>query len=169
MSLITPVSSNSPTPYTWQNVISTYSCSASLEQPLRAHSPSGVWETDRPDPTDLFYHIIYACFCTSFLFFLYVLWGHVIVQWFLYITLAIWASAPTLTPHFNDVPPPPRESVSCQCQLLLSCDGCVRFLADRNLRREVGMGRKKFEPATETSSQPTLETTANLCQRQQRE
>lgn len=49
-------------------------------------------------------------------------------------------------------PLPPRERVcvcvSCQCQLLLSRDSCVRFLADRNLRHEVGMGRKKFKPAT---------------------
>ena len=41
-----------------------------------------------------------------------------------------------------------KLQVSHQCQLLLSRDECVRFLADRNLRREVGMGRKKFKPAT---------------------
>ena len=38
--------------------------------------------------------------------------------------------------------------MSRQCQLLMSRDGCVRFLADRNLKRELGVVRKKFRPAT---------------------
>ena len=41
-----------------------------------------------------------------------------------------------------------KLQVSRQCQLLMSRDSCVRFLADRNLRRELGMRRKKFRPAT---------------------
>ena len=41
-----------------------------------------------------------------------------------------------------------KLQVSRQCQLLMSRDGCVRFLADRNLKQELGVGRKKFRPAT---------------------
>ena len=41
-----------------------------------------------------------------------------------------------------------KLQVSRQCQLLLSRGGCVHFLADRNLRPEVGMARKKFKLAT---------------------
>ena len=41
-----------------------------------------------------------------------------------------------------------KLQVSRQCQLLMSCDSCVRFLADHNLRRELGVRRKKFRPAT---------------------
>jgi hypothetical protein len=38
--------------------------------------------------------------------------------------------------------------VSRQTQLLTSRDGCVRFQADRNLRREQSLSRKTFQPAT---------------------
>ena len=41
-----------------------------------------------------------------------------------------------------------KLQVSRQCQLLMSRDGCVRFLADRNLKQELGVVRKKFRPAT---------------------
>ena len=40
-----------------------------------------------------------------------------------------------------------KLQVSRQCHLLLSRDGCVRFLADCNLKKELGLGRKKFKPA----------------------
>ena len=39
--------------------------------------------------------------------------------------------------------------VSRQCQLLTSQDSCVRFLADRGLKRELSLVRKKFRPASE--------------------
>ena len=41
-----------------------------------------------------------------------------------------------------------KLQVSRQTQLLTSRDGCVRFLADRNLRREESLSRKSFRPAT---------------------
>ena len=40
-----------------------------------------------------------------------------------------------------------KLQVSRQCQLMTSRDGCVRFLADRTLRSEVRLSRKKFRPA----------------------
>jgi hypothetical protein len=40
-----------------------------------------------------------------------------------------------------------RLQVSRQCQLLVSQDSCVRFLADRGLKRELSLARKKFRPA----------------------
>ena len=42
-----------------------------------------------------------------------------------------------------------RLQVSRQCQLLTSRDSCVRFLADRGLKCELSLARKKFRPATE--------------------
>ena len=42
-----------------------------------------------------------------------------------------------------------RLQVSRQCQLLTSRDSCVRFLADRGLKRELCLVRKKFKPAAE--------------------
>ena len=40
-----------------------------------------------------------------------------------------------------------KLQVSRQCQLITSRDGCVRFLADRTLRCEHNLSRKKFRPA----------------------
>ena len=40
-----------------------------------------------------------------------------------------------------------RLQVSRQCQLLVSQDSCVQFLADRGLKRELSLARKKFRPA----------------------
>ena len=40
-----------------------------------------------------------------------------------------------------------RLQVSRQCQFLTSQDSCVRFLADRGLRREQHFTRRKFRPA----------------------
>ena len=40
-----------------------------------------------------------------------------------------------------------RLQVSRQCQLLTSQDSCVRFLADRGLKRELRAKRQKFRPA----------------------
>ena len=39
-----------------------------------------------------------------------------------------------------------RLQVSRHCQLLVSQDSCVRFLADRGLKRELSLARKKFRP-----------------------
>ena len=41
-----------------------------------------------------------------------------------------------------------KLQVSRQCQLLMCRDGCVRFLANRNLKHKLGVVRKKFRPAT---------------------
>ena len=40
-----------------------------------------------------------------------------------------------------------KLQVSRQRQLMTSRDGCVRFLADRTLRSELRLSRKKFRPA----------------------
>ena len=40
-----------------------------------------------------------------------------------------------------------RLQVSRQSQLLVSLDGCVRHLAERNLQNELSLTRKKFKPA----------------------
>ena len=40
-----------------------------------------------------------------------------------------------------------KLQVSRQCQLLVSHDPCVRFLADRDLQRELHLSCKKFRPA----------------------
>ena len=40
-----------------------------------------------------------------------------------------------------------RLQVSRQCQLLVSQDSCVQFLADCGLKRELSLARKKFRPA----------------------
>ena len=42
-----------------------------------------------------------------------------------------------------------RLQVSRQCQLLTSQDSCVRFLAERGLKNELSLARKKFRPAVE--------------------
>ena len=42
-----------------------------------------------------------------------------------------------------------RLQVSRQCQLLISQDSCVRFLAERGLKQELSLARKKFRPAME--------------------
>ena len=42
-----------------------------------------------------------------------------------------------------------RLQVSRQCQLLTSQEPSVRFLADRGLKRELSLARKKFRPARE--------------------
>ena len=42
-----------------------------------------------------------------------------------------------------------KLQVSLQCQLLTSYDSCVRFLADRKLKYELNLTRKKFRPAME--------------------
>ena len=42
-----------------------------------------------------------------------------------------------------------RLQVSRQCQLLTSQDSCVRFLAERGLKKELSLVRKKFRPAME--------------------
>ena len=42
-----------------------------------------------------------------------------------------------------------RLQVSRQCQLLTSQDSCVRFLAERGLKNELSLVRKKFRPAVE--------------------
>ena len=41
-----------------------------------------------------------------------------------------------------------KTQVSCQCQQLTSRDCSVRYLAGRNLQREVSLPRKKFRPST---------------------
>ena len=40
-----------------------------------------------------------------------------------------------------------KLQVSHQCQLMTSCDGCIRFLADHTLRAELRLSWKKFRPA----------------------
>ena len=40
-----------------------------------------------------------------------------------------------------------KLQVSRQCQLRMSQDSCVRFLADRNLQQELRLTRKRFRPA----------------------
>ena len=42
-----------------------------------------------------------------------------------------------------------RLQVSRQCQLLTSQDSCVRFLAERGLKQELSLARKKVRPAME--------------------
>ena len=42
-----------------------------------------------------------------------------------------------------------RLQVSRQCQLLTSQDSCVRFLAERGLKHELSLARRKFRPAVE--------------------
>ena len=42
-----------------------------------------------------------------------------------------------------------RLQISRQCQLLTSQDSCMRFLADRGLKNELSLSRKKFRPALE--------------------
>ena len=42
-----------------------------------------------------------------------------------------------------------RLQVSRQCQLLTSQDSCIRFLADRGLKRELSLTQRKFRPGKE--------------------
>ena len=42
-----------------------------------------------------------------------------------------------------------RLQVSRQCQLLTSQDSCVRFLAERGLKHELSLARRKFRPVVE--------------------
>ena len=41
-----------------------------------------------------------------------------------------------------------KLQVSHQSQLLTSCDSCIRHLADRGLKHELTLTRKRFRPAT---------------------
>ena len=42
-----------------------------------------------------------------------------------------------------------RLQISRQCQLLTSQNSCMWFLADRGLKNELSLSRKKFRPALE--------------------